>query len=205
MPAVAQDGGEFRACGSLENAYGPYDYNDPVHRAENLNVVERFHFTPSVENLTRGKSGTVPGDLNYTLRAFPNHARALWAMARYQLENPWRPSYEHYSIECYFDRATRWRPSDANVWLIHGMYLAKTDRMNEALEKYEMALKLDSSSAEINYNAGLAYFDLKNYARSRELAEKAYAMGYPLPGLRNKLREVGQWSSNPGAAQKKKE
>lgn len=202
----AQDvGGDIAAlggCGSLENAYGPFDYNDPVHKRENLPIVERFHFTPRVESLTRGESGELVLDLNYTLRAFPNHARALWAMARYQLtmSRPWSPADHFFPIECYFDRAVRWRPNDANVWLVHGMYLAKKGDLKAAVEKYETALKMDPSSAEANYNAGLAYFELKNYVRARELAEKAYALGYPLPGLRNKLAGVGEWKTQPKTA-----
>lgn len=189
------DSGLMFGCGSLANSYGPFDYNNPQHRAEKLPIVDKAHFTPQVESLTRGQSGSLVRDLDYTLRAFPNHSRALWAMARYHLSLQRRSekSDSPYSIDCYFDRALHWRPNDANVWLIHGMYLAKKGELDEALAKYEMALKLEPESAEINYNAGLAYFDRRDYARARGLAEKAYALGYPLPGLKNKLAEVGQW------------
>jgi len=194
-------------CGGLENAYGPFDYSDPLHKAEKLYIVERYHFTQQVEGLQRGESGALELDLDYTLRAFPNHARALWAMARWQLarERPWSPGDHFYSMECYFDRATRWRPADPAVWMIHGMYLAKRGDLKAAAEKYERALELQPASPEVNYNAGLVYFELKKYDRARELANNAYSLGYPLPGLRNMLRRAGQWSeaNAPGTAKQK--
>lgn len=70
------DGG----CGALQNAFGPFD--DRTARGYNLDVVGSYHFTPPVEALIRGASGTIGGDLDYTLRAFPNHHRALNATNR---------------------------------------------------------------------------------------------------------------------------
>jgi tetratricopeptide (TPR) repeat protein len=46
-------------------------------------------------------------------------------------------------------------------------------------------------SAEINYFLGLVLVDLKDYAAAREYARKAYTLGYPLPGLRDKLARAG--------------
>jgi len=37
------------------------------------------------------------------------------------------------------------------------------------------------------------YADLKNYPLAREEARQAYKLGYPLPGLRNKLEKLGEW------------
>ena len=56
---------------------------------------------------------------------------------------------------------------------------------NEATER---------KSAELFYLLGLVQFDLKDYAASREAAKSAYALGYPLPGLKRKLAAAGQWS-----------
>lgn len=78
--AMAQ---QVPGCGSLQNAFGPFDYRDPEARGEPLRLVESAHFTPSVESLVKGNSGTVAGDLDYTLRAFPNHHRALYSVAQY--------------------------------------------------------------------------------------------------------------------------
>ena len=68
------------ACGPLETGgYGPYDYTNPIHFREKLPIVEGAHFDAGVESLRghlKKNAGTLDGDLDYTLRAFPNHHRA---------------------------------------------------------------------------------------------------------------------------------
>ncbi|MBK8750852.1 MAG: hypothetical protein IPL99_04020 [Candidatus Competibacteraceae bacterium] len=44
-----------------------------------------------------------------------------------------------------------------------------------------------------DFGMGLLYFDLKQYGLAKQYAQKAYQLGYPLPGLRKKLASVGQW------------
>src|SRR4249919_1218189 len=96
-------------CGSLENAYGPYDYTNAYDRANKIPIVEGAHFQPEVEALIRSPTvGTLMGALDYTLRAVPNHHRALAAVARYALGGGSREKF--YSAECYFDRAMRFKP-----------------------------------------------------------------------------------------------
>jgi len=193
-------------CGELDNAYGPFDYTNPEHFREKLPVVERFHFTSNVENLISGQSGKIIGDLNYTLRAFPNHHRALLAVSKYerqQLQKS-RDNKQIYqpekttmgwpnTAECYFDRAIRWRPNDPAVRLIHGVHLHLTGKLQQAIEQYKIAEKMQPNVADLQYNLGLLYFDMKQYALAKQHAKKAYQLGYPLPGLRKKLASVGQW------------
>jgi len=179
--AARADEQERFGCGELENAYGPYDYTDPVKRRDNLPIVEQFHFTRSVESLSSGRSSSVIGDLDYTLRAFPNHHRALYAMARYQLEHPVQSGGRWYTIDCYFDRAIRFRPEDGTVHLIYGIYLARKGDRQDALEQYGEALSLLPDSAEVHYNMGLLYVEMGDFGKAREHAAKAYALGYPLP------------------------
>ena len=40
---------------------------------------------------------------------------------------------------------------------------------------------------------GLAYADLKQYDKALESAHRAYGAGFPLPGLKNKLKRAGKW------------
>lgn len=195
-PALAQSSYE---CGPLKNAYGPYDYTNPEHFAENLPIVEQYHFDAGVEQLrgvigVANSSARLADDLDYTLRAFPNHHRALYAMVRYYLTKvPAGSKKLHYSAECYFDRALRLSPGDPTVRLIGGYYYQKTGDQEMARQHYEAALEIAPNSAEVQYNVGLWLFDLKEYDRARSHAVKAYDLGYPLPGLRNKLRRVGAW------------
>ena len=49
----------------------------------------------------------------------------------------------------------------------------------------------EGASAEIAYNLGLVSLELGDKEAARAYAERAYRMGYPLPGLRRKLAAVG--------------
>lgn len=179
---------EVPGCGVLENAYGPYDYRDPVNRRDKLPVVERFHFTPDVESLRQGRSGSVIGDLRYTLRAFPNHPRALSAVGRYGLSGGRIPADDYIqSVDCYFERAIAFTPGDAAVHAIYANYLFKLGNREDARKHYEEALRLAPESIEISYAAGLFFVDVGELERAKTLAEIAYGNGYPLPGLRNKI------------------
>ena len=117
-------------CGNLENAYGPYDYTNGEHFTNRLPIVEAGHFNSDVETLTAGLSGTIMSDLDYTLRAFPNHHRALNAMGRYKLQKR-RDFEEFYSAECYFARAIAFKPEDSVVYQIYAIYLHKSGKLVE--------------------------------------------------------------------------
>lgn len=190
---VAQIGhaNAFEPCGPIQNAYGPFDYWTDKDK---LGIVEVNHFTPEVESLRSAKSGYLGGDIDYTLRAFPNHPRALMAMMRLgEQARTERPPGTLYTVNCYFDRAVRFRPSDAMARLIYGIYLVKQKRQAEALRHLEVAEQFAGDSANVNYNLGLAFLDLGRYDQALKYAHTAYRLGFPLPGLRRKLQEAGRW------------
>ena len=54
------------------------------------------------------------------------------------------------------------------------------------------AIELEPDNATINYNLGLLYLKAKDYDKAAEYADKAYALGFPLPGLRNQLAAGAQ-------------
>lgn len=180
-------------CGTLANHYGPYDYRDHSSK-EKLQTVEPYHFTPGVESLTKGQSSfKIPGDLNYTLRVFPNHHRALNSMARFDLLGMAKTTHGPLLMtpECYFLRGIAWRPDDEAVRMIYGNYLFKKGNAEGAREQYMAALAISPDSPEVNYNYGLLLVSLGDLKAAAKHAGVAYAGGYPLPGLRNKLAEAG--------------
>ncbi len=187
-------------CGELdpEGQFGPYDYADPFNRRENLPIVEQFHFTPNVQNLISGNTTYIGGDLDYTLRAFPNHYPALESMAKLSLrEKTLRPEGAKWVMECYFDRAIRFRPADGMVRLVYGNYLQRLGgRQDDVVEQYQVAVSLQPENASINYNLGLMYLKKKDYEQSIVYAKKAYELGFPFSGLRNKLIKTGMWDGN---------
>lgn len=188
--AAQADVDEF-SCGALQNAYGPYDYRSDKDK---LGVVESFHFTPEVATLTRGKSGHIGGDLDYTLRAFPNHPRALMAMVQLaEREKKAKVFGAQFSVECYFHRAIRFRADDPTAKMIYANYLVKNGRSKDALKQINDAASLSNSNTSLDYNIGLVYLELKEYDKALVYAHKAYLAGFPLPGLRDRLKRVGKW------------
>jgi Flp pilus assembly protein TadD len=188
---VLAAGAGAQDCGSLANAYGPFDYRTS---ADKLVIVETYHFTPDVEYLRRGAQGSLGGDLDYTLRAAPNHHRALMAMTNLALrEHKQQADGAKYTVDCYFDRAEEFAPNDGIVRMIHGIYLSRVGKKAEALQRFKEAESLAGDSPTLHYNLGLAYLDVKQYDEALAHAQRAYALGVTLPGLRNKLKAAGQW------------
>lgn len=204
LPLLSMAQSEYSACGSLDNGFGPYDYR--TERGPNLRLVEGAHFTAAVEGLLRGHTAKSPGgDLDYTLRAYPNHHRALMSVMRYgeKLNTP-HPRDLRYSVECYFDRAVRFRADDPIVRMIFATFLGHQKRMPDALKQLETARELAKDNAFTHYNIGLIYLDLKEYDRALAQAHTAYALGFTQTALREGLVAAGRWKdpepSAPAAA-----
>jgi tetratricopeptide (TPR) repeat protein len=191
--AVAQEGGGEAACGSLQNHYGPFDYRTSTPQLRS--TVEPFHLTPKVMLLREGQTGTLGHDIGYTLRAFPNHPKALLALSRLALrEKRSMLAGAIYTIECFFDRAIRFAPDDPMVRMLWGMHLARSGSPKQAKEALDKASELGSpNDADLQYNLGLGYLEISEWELARKSAKLAYENGFPLPGLRDRLRRAGQW------------
>lgn len=185
-------------CGSLQNAYGPYDFRFDKSK---LPIVEGAHLTPDVVNLVKGSTGKIGGDLDYTLRAIPNHPVALMAMVRLGArEKSVKPRGAHYTVECYLYRANLFGNNDSMVKMIYAAYLAQKGQNEKALNYLNEAVQLGGESANLYYNIGLVYLDLKQYDKALKNAHLAYQMGFPLPGLRDRLKMKGKWSEASSVA-----
>lgn len=186
-------------CGNLRNHFGPYDYRTATPDLKR--TVENHHFTPKVENLVGGQNSYTPGgDMAYTLNVFPNHHRALMALIKLaKKEKTNRPRDMGYTVECRFDRAERFAPNDATVRVLHGIYLLQIGQNQNGARKLEEAAAMAEDNANIHYNLGLAYFELKDYDKSLASAHRAYQLGFPLPGLRGKLEKAGKWKDLPAS------
>ena len=183
---------EAAGCGSLENGYGPYDYRTDHSK---LPIVTGAHFTAPVEALIRGSTATRPGpDIDYTLRAIPNHHRALLSMIKLgEKEKTSKPSGSRYSVQCWLERAVTFRPDDAIVRMIYSGFLSSAGNLNEANKQLEFATAYAKDNAFTHYNIGLHYFDLKNYDKALAQAHKAIGLGFNHADLRNQLVAAGKW------------
>ncbi len=189
------------SCGSLSTSYGPFDYRTD---RDKLPIVTGAHFTAEVEALIRGTTSRLPGgDIAYTLRAIPNHHRALVAMMRLgEKEKTPQPQGSTYTVECWFERAVQFRPDDGIVRMIYSTYLNKTGKAANASAQLDVASTYAKDNAFTHYNIGLHYFDLKNYDKALVQAHKAMDLGFPQTALRDQLQSVGKWSEpvNPSSA-----
>ncbi|MGH7178222.1 MAG: tetratricopeptide repeat protein [Tepidisphaeraceae bacterium] len=108
-------------------------------------------------------------------------------------ENRVKPRGSTYTVECWFDRAVRFTPNDGAVRVLFGIYLLRQGEKQRAITQFEEAQRLAGDDPNIPYNLGLAYFDLGDYEKALAQAHRAYALGFPLPGLRHKLQQAGKW------------
>ena len=169
------------------------DYTSAEDRT-GLSVIEKFHFSRAVETLTQGMTGSLGADIGYTLEHFPNHHRALASMAKLglRLKSP-QPVGARYTVSCYFERAIAFAPQDVTARMVFGNYLLSTGQDAKALEQLDAASRMAPDQATIQYNLGLMYVKKKEYEKASAHAQKAYALGFPLPGLKNKLKAAGKW------------
>ncbi len=191
-------------CGDVfrTERVGPFDYTDPFNHTQEsmpgsrftsrIHVVESAHFTPDVESLRSGNTGSIMQDLTYTLTVFPNHHRALWAMVKYEKKNKGNLPQIHENdfpetAECFLKRAINFRPEDMTVRQIYGNHLFMQKEYKKALEQYRIVESKLSETGELAYNMGLTYFELGDYKLAKEYAEKAENSGFPLKGLQKKI------------------
>lgn len=196
--AQAQSAGD---CGSLQTTTGgPWDYR--IERGANREMVEKHHFTPQVEALINGVTVTrheIAGDISYTLRAFPNHLRALIAMTRLvEQRKTNRPPAAHFTMECFFERALRFRPDDTMVRVLFAQYLGKTGNKDVAAQQLELATGYATDNPFSHYNIGLTYFELGMYDRALQQAHKSMALGMQRQELVNLLKRENKWQEPSG-------
>ena len=223
LPVMGQD---VRAtnCGDPYDSadsggIGPYNLYDQSI-PEKIDIVVRLHFTPYMEEVAvngstsrkavtaeerGGGESRVAANLDYTLRAIPNHARALYAMGMFQLrlreQSNLEATWEYKTAECYFERAIMYTPDDGQVYLAYAMFRHKQGQPELALKNYQEALQIMPNAVDAHYSVGLLYVQMKEFELARQHAWKAYEMGYPLPGLRNALQRRGEWQPVPAVTQ----
>ncbi len=196
--AAASAQSAANGCGSLANPAGPFDYRN---EREMLQLVEGHHFGPPVEALLRGVSGTVGADIAYVLRWYPNHHRALLAMTRLYERQKWaQPEGAQWSIDCYYERALRFRSDDVIVRLLFASYLAKRGRNQEAAAQLGQVTVDAGDNGFTHYNVGLQYFELGLYDQALESAHRALQYGFPRTDLADRLRAAGRWKEPPTQA-----
>jgi hypothetical protein len=174
---------EGNPCGVLDppNQYGPYDYRTATQAQRDL--VEGSHFQPLSEALVRSRFGggkKFASDFDYTLRAFPNHPRALIAMSRISIrEGTPKPNGAQWLVDCYFERGMTFQPDDHMVPLVFAHHLRQTNRPEKAkhyLAKAESLVSNKDGAAITFYNIGIQYVELGDLVNAKKMADMEAAL-----------------------------
>jgi hypothetical protein len=182
-------------------------------RKDLLENVERNHFPPLSEALIKPVFSSFGADISYTLNVFPNHHRALASLMRLaDRQKTTHVSGAKYSVECYFNRATRFAPEDTVVRGLYASYLIKKDRRSDAIRQLEVMEQHAGGSAMTFYNLGILYADMEQFDISVTHAHTAMSLGLGqgFTGLQQRLEAAGHWrppetgssKSQPAAAER---
>lgn len=166
------------------------------------NMVEGAHFDSHYEAYLGGfmrvqgahKRGEfVTGGFDYTLWGFPNHPRALAAVEQlsYREGKTDQLPQMRLKVPCYFQRAVEWYPDDPMPHAIYAYYLARRNKPNEARFEIWQTQRLESDKVGVSLYLAFAYIELKAFDDAAVYAKRAYAQGYPLPWLRQRLAKEG--------------
>ena len=182
------------ACGDpFHNNFGPFDYRTATKAQRD--IVETYHFTRLSRHCDTVESTYKIGGTSPT-RFGPFRT----ILGRY-----WRWETLH-GGERTTDRTARDIPSTAGSsgqfsfglmtvrsGLCTGFPSLAMTKPKDALEQLQKADELIPNDANVHYNLGLVYFDLKDYGNSLKHAKIAYGLGFPLGGLRSMLESVHEW------------
>ena len=189
------------AQGECGDRFCNWDYYgapaNPDH-ANTLRNEEKFHLLPGIERVRQRQFGAAWAEFNHVLVVFPNHPIALDRLS--MLCDLWKDPKCAGSLNDRFARAIAVNPNAAGTYEVIGIAQARLRQPKLAIESCQKALELNPNSINAHYTLGLTYFELKQYAAANDHAQKAYELGAPLPGLREKLRRVGQWKPNAASA-----
>jgi hypothetical protein len=198
-PAAAQPTPPIAGpCGDpIGNGTGPWDYRSEP--AANKRLIESQHFTPNVETLIRPQSGgSLGADIDFTLRAFPNHHRALIAMTALGKKlGAVQPAGAQFSVECYFQRAIVFRADDGIVRMLYARFLYAQQRPADAVRQLEAADELAADNGFTHYNIGLIHLEARQFDAALVQAHRALALGFTRPGLKEALVAAGRWQEPP--------
>jgi tetratricopeptide (TPR) repeat protein len=193
----------------FEFQYGGRYPNDAVDRWRRTIGDNTFtgmhHWCASLHFLNRARSEPEPKMRNFELNRASEDAMFSFLRA-----DPASPVYPDMAVTVAQIREAMGKPDEAVEVLQRGIdaqprraeayvVLALLDRKQHRLPDARDVLKraddvTGGKSAEVQYNLGLINLEIGDAESAHGNAVTAYSLGYPLPGLKNKLRKVGRWS-----------
>tara|TARA_R110002110_G_scaffold415858_2_gene658576 strand:+ start:10939 stop:11526 length:588 start_codon:yes stop_codon:yes gene_type:complete len=178
-------------CVTLAHASAGEPYNYYVPAPDRLlENVEKYHLQQGIDKIKKGQFEYAWSEFAFMLHYFPNHPIALQHISSLAMQVE-----KNSRAQKYFDRAIKLYPQESATYALYGIFMHKIENYHEAVALYQQAISIDNSPAEYHYNLGLSYLALQQYDQAYQSAQKAYNLGYPLPGLKNQLVAEGAWKS----------
>lgn len=172
------------------------DYYAPRDVVQNnfyANVIN-YHLQPGRDDMQTGHYDRSMHNFEFILNYYTNHPEALIGLS--ELCARWKSPVCDSVAERRFQRAIERNPRAALSYVVQGLHLHRKNKLEEAVKSYKQAIELSPDSVNAHYNLGLAYTDSKQYELANLHAQKSYALGVRLTGLRTRLEKVGKWNPN---------
>jgi tetratricopeptide (TPR) repeat protein len=181
---------------------GKRDYrqrNASILNQRDYTAHEWAHIRPARARINSGKNldWDVMNNLDFVLSKVPNNEQALRLLVEWDLMGGRHYENVYAAPSCYLIWAAQFAPDDVVVWNYGGYYFHRKGDTRRASLWWGEALTVDPSNAEVHNSLGLIAFENGDYATARSHAWAAYAAGFPLPTLRDKLKAAGEWKDPP--------
>lgn len=181
---------------------GKRDYrqrNANIENQRDFVAHEWAHIWPARARVNSGRNldFEVMNNLDFVLTKVPNNEQALRILIDWDLMGGRHYDGRYKAPACYLIWGAQFAPDDPVVWNYGGYYFNRKGDTRRAMLWWQQALVVDPTNAEVHNTLGLIAFESGDYAEARKHAWAAYAAGYPLPTLRDKLTAAGQWRDAP--------
>ena len=165
------------------------------------------HYCAGIAWLNRARMETDPyqrkyklkkafGETMYSFERLPESHHMIAPMA-VQLAAARYEAGETDDAMSWLDRAIQANPKNPMPYSAKAVIQRKSKRLDLAKQTLlEGNEAVGGTSAEICYNLGLILFELGEVDAAAQYAKEAYRLGYPLPGLKNKLVRAGRWQAS---------
>ena len=160
------------------------------HHCAGLALTERGRFERNASTRDHLLQGAI-GESNYCLNRTSRN-NPMFAEIATHIGLVHRMLSEREKAERMFDLAIATHPEFPGAYQGNAMLLRDQSRYADARDKLLAGDKAtNGQSPELKYFLGLVLFDMKDFEGAKENARLAYELGYPLPGLRDKLARAG--------------
>lgn len=172
-PVAAQDSIDHGPTGTLNHDYfaAMADPGSQLHW--NVGDSEKNHLGPAIRTIQSGQYAKAWQDLDFMLRRFVNHPKALEAMAAVASMTNQPPA----AIP-YFENAIRLYPQYALTYAQYGRYLGRIGRHDAAISNLKKATEVDPNLAVAYAWLAGVYTDIGQGPLAKEAAEQAKKLGY---------------------------